>query len=232
MMYRRHVRYPVASFCLLAFLLPSCCVCSEPDALIGWGGDRFNHGETFAQSLGSRRWVETLSWHPRAFLFHGFVSEEEADQLIIEAAPRMKRSTVVGDTPGVVDSIRTSYGSFLGRLSSPAIEVLEKQLANWTQLPIVHQEDVQVSDSCLSSAIELVYNTVSVRVVFRYFDMRMGKSMGLTTILWVECAPFSFSYLLLKRAERQHSQRHQNKTGLIQHKQRGQQDSPSVLKGT
>ena len=88
--------------------------------------------------------METLSWSPRAFLFHSFVSEEEADQLIIEAAPLMKRSTVVGEKSGVVDNIRTSYGSFLGRLSSPAVEELEKQLANWTQLPIVHQEDVQV----------------------------------------------------------------------------------------
>ena len=142
---RRHVRYRAACSCLLiALLLPASCLSSDPDALIGWGGDRFSHGDTFGQSMGSRRWVETLSWTPRAFLFHSFITEEEADKLIIEAAPLMKRSTVVGETPGVVDNIRTSYGSFLPRLSSPSVEKLEKQLANWTQLPIVHQEDVQV----------------------------------------------------------------------------------------
>lgn len=150
MICRRHVRYPAASFyLLLASLIPACCVCSDPDALIGWGGDKFRHGETFGQSTGSERWVETLSWHPRAFLFHGFVTGDEADSLLVEAAPHMKRSTVVGDKSGDVDEIRTSYGTFLGRLSSPAVELLEKQLANWTQLPIVHQEDVQVLHTCL-----------------------------------------------------------------------------------
>jgi hypothetical protein len=160
MMCSKHVRYAAASFCLLLFLLlPDCCVCSEPGSLIGWGGDQFKRDETFPQSMGSRRWVQTLSWHPRAFLFHNFVTEEEANQLIFEAAPKMKRSTVVGDQSGVVDEIRTSYGSFLGRLSSPAVEHLEKLLANWTQLPIVHQEDVQVKHIFLIGASFLVYSS-------------------------------------------------------------------------
>lgn len=141
----KRVRYTAACFCLVfVILLPADGNCAEPDALIGWGGDHFKHSETFSHSIQSKRWVETLSWHPRAFLYHGFVTDEEADQLIIEAAPRMKRSTVVGEKAGTVDEIRTSYGSFLGRLSSPTVEELEKKLANWTQLPIVHQEDVQV----------------------------------------------------------------------------------------
>lgn len=122
-------------------------VSTDPDALIGWGGDTFSHSEVFGSIGESQRWVETLSWHPRAFLFHNFLSTAEANQLILEAAPSLKRSTVVGnddDDGSEVDEIRTSYGTFLDRLSSPVVEVLEKKLANWTQMPIVHQEDVQV----------------------------------------------------------------------------------------
>lgn len=121
-------------------------VSTDPDALIGWGGDTFSHSDVFGSVGESQRWVETLSWHPRAFLFHNFLSPAEANELILEAAPSLKRSTVVGsdNTGSEVDEIRTSYGTFLDRLSSPVVEALEKKLANWTQMPIVHQEDVQV----------------------------------------------------------------------------------------
>lgn len=121
-------------------------VSTDPDALIGWGGDTFSHSDVFGADGDSQRWVETLSWHPRAFLFHNFLSPAETNQLIVEAAPSLKRSTVVGsdEDSSAVDEIRTSYGTFLDRLSSPVVELLEKKLANWTQMPIVHQEDVQI----------------------------------------------------------------------------------------
>ena len=82
-------------------------------------------------------------------MYHNFLTADEADQLILQAAPHLKRSTVVGDgkDKNKVDNIRTSYGTFLTRLSSPTVEVLEKKLANWTQLPIIHQEDIQVRAS-------------------------------------------------------------------------------------
>jgi hypothetical protein len=121
-----------------------------------------------------------LSWHPRAFYFHAFVTEEEANQLIVEAAPQMKRSTVVGEKSGVVDEIRTSYGTFLGRLSSPAIEKLEKRLANWTQLPIVHQEDVQVIYLVSEIAYVWFLSAYNMLLLCRYCDTSTGKNMGLT----------------------------------------------------
>lgn len=135
------------------------CISTDPDALIGWGGDTFSHNDVFGNVGESQRWVETLSWHPRAFLFHNFLSPAETNQLIVEAAPGLKRSTVVGadDNDSEVDEIRTSYGTFLDRLSSPVVELLEKKLANWTQMPIVHQEDVQVSRSVLFCAIAPFY---------------------------------------------------------------------------
>ena len=141
----------------------------EPGAFVGWRGDSFDHAATFGGGATDRasqgvteRWIETLSWSPRAFLYHGFLTEKEADDLIYQAAPHLKRSTVVGkkESSNVVDNIRTSYGTFLNRLSSPTVEVLEKKLANWTQLPIIHQEDIQAR--CSRMALPPPQQTVNV----------------------------------------------------------------------
>ena len=61
------------------------------------------------------RRVEHLAWHPRAWLYHNFLTAEEADHLIELAAPSMARSTVVDSETGdsVLDPIRTSQGTFL-----------------------------------------------------------------------------------------------------------------------
>jgi len=90
-------------------------------------------------------WIETLSWSPRAFLYHNFISMEEADHIIRVGKPMMHRSTVVGRNGGdVEDSIRTSYGTFLSRLQDPIIGEVQKRVAFWTQLNLSHQEDMQV----------------------------------------------------------------------------------------
>jgi len=59
--------------------------------------------------------VEQLSWKPRAWVYHSFMSAEECDHIIGLAAPRMARSTVVDSETGdsVLDPIRTSQGTFL-----------------------------------------------------------------------------------------------------------------------
>jgi len=57
----------------------------------------------------------------------------------------MKRSTVVGDGgDSVEDSIRTSHGTFISRLRDPTIAGIQHRVAQWTQLNISHQEDMQV----------------------------------------------------------------------------------------
>lgn len=121
--------------------------------LFGWQGEVFERGAVFGSDAVNapvrqdrERWIETLSWSPRAFLFHNFLTSEEANSLIHQAAPTLKRSTVRShDTgKGVVDEIRTSYGTFLHRLSSPTVTLIEERLANWTQMPIINQEDVQI----------------------------------------------------------------------------------------
>ncbi|KAK9842565.1 hypothetical protein WJX81_006326 [Elliptochloris bilobata] len=90
-------------------------------------------------------WVEILSWQPRAFLWHGFLSASECQHIMRLAKPQMRRSTVVGaNGSSVTDGIRTSYGTFLRRLQDPVIAAVELRLALWTQLNISHQEDMQI----------------------------------------------------------------------------------------
>lgn len=64
----------------------------------------------------SSAWVELVSWKPRVYIWHNFITDEEARHLIDLAAPQMKRSTVVGEGgKSVEDNYRTSYGTFLRR---------------------------------------------------------------------------------------------------------------------
>eukprot|EP00798_Chlamydomonas_sp_ICE-L_P021602 gene21602-28602_t len=65
--------------------------------------------------------IQTISWKPRAFVYHNFLSHQEAAHIISLASPQMKRSTV--------DSV---------------ISAIEQRLAVWSQLPPSHQEDIQV----------------------------------------------------------------------------------------
>ena len=60
-------------------------------------------------------WIETMSWKPRAFVWHGFLSDDEADHIRNLAEPRIARSSVVNSdgTTTPEHDIRTSYGTFL-----------------------------------------------------------------------------------------------------------------------
>lgn len=61
------------------------------------------------------------------------------------ARPMMRRSTVVGQGgKNVQDNIRTSFGTFLRRKQNALITSIEERLEQWTLLPIVHQEDMQI----------------------------------------------------------------------------------------
>lgn len=93
-------------------------------------------------------WIELVSWHPRAFLYHNFLSDGEADHIVKRATPLLRRSTVVGGTKDNrtegQDEIRTSYGCFLSKNSDTIISEIEHRIAVWTHLPVENQEDLQV----------------------------------------------------------------------------------------
>lgn len=124
----------------------------DPTSFVGWQGATFKSGEVFTHigaqpAMGDgavEPRIQLLSWKPRAFFWPGFLSHDDADDLIKLARPRMMRSTVVGAGGGVVANIRTSYGAFLRRHSHPVIGKLERRLSAWTMLNISHQEDVQI----------------------------------------------------------------------------------------
>jgi len=92
------------------------------------------------------RWIETLSWEPRAFLYHRFLTLEEADHLVALAMPTIARSSVVDADTGAakLDDIRTSYGTFLKKGEDPVVADIEERIAFWTKIPVANGEDIQV----------------------------------------------------------------------------------------
>ncbi|PNH08112.1 Prolyl 4-hydroxylase subunit alpha-3 [Tetrabaena socialis] len=137
--------------------LPAGAFSDGDERLIGWQGeqpapsDKSSSGDgvtrTTLHSANSSRpaWIQNISWKPRAFVYHNFLSDQEARHIIDLAHAQMKRSTVVGSkSEGVVDNIRTSYGTFLRRNQDPVIAAIEERLSLWSHLPVSHQEDMQV----------------------------------------------------------------------------------------
>jgi prolyl 4-hydroxylase len=103
----------------------------------------------------SEQWIEQLSWHPRAWLYHNFLSKEECEYLISKARPEMERSGVVDNVSGKnVDSecaslsaprystvtsaprIRTSSGMFFKRGQDATIAAIEDRIAGFAMIPV------------------------------------------------------------------------------------------------
>lgn len=104
-----------------------------------WGG---------GDELGKRgeQWTEIISWEPRAFVYHNFLSKEECEYLIKLAKPYMAKSTVVDSKTGQSkDSrVRTSSGMFLKRGRDKIIRNIEKRIADFTFIPVEHGEGLQI----------------------------------------------------------------------------------------
>ncbi|CAN6818040.1 unnamed protein product [Brassica oleracea] len=91
-------------------------------------------------------WVEVISWEPRAFLYHNFLTNEECEHLISLAKPSMKKSKVVDvQTGGSKDSrVRTSSGTFLKRGQDEIVEEIENRISDFTFIPVENGEGLQV----------------------------------------------------------------------------------------
>merc|ERR1712107_117381 len=85
--------------------------------------------------------VEVVSWSPRAFLWRGFLTDEECDYWI-QAGLRngIERSRVVDEKQDVESSVRTSSGTFLRATGDPVLERIEERIAAWAQIPVEHGE--------------------------------------------------------------------------------------------
>ncbi|KAK7406862.1 hypothetical protein VNO78_08496 [Psophocarpus tetragonolobus] len=92
------------------------------------------------------QWVEVVSWEPRAFVYHNFLTKEECDHLIEIAKPNMQKSTVVDSETGKSkDSrVRTSSGTFLARGRDKIVRGIEKKISDFTFIPVEHGEGLQV----------------------------------------------------------------------------------------
>ncbi|CAH9122570.1 unnamed protein product [Cuscuta epithymum] len=92
------------------------------------------------------KWVEVISWEPRAFVYHNFLSKDECEYLISLAKPHMQKSSVVDSETGKSkDSrVRTSSGTFLPRGRDKTVREIEKRIADFTFIPMEHGEGLQI----------------------------------------------------------------------------------------
>ena len=87
-----------------------------------------------------------LSWQPRIFLYRKFLTDEECDEMVALAKPRLTRSGVSDSTTGAgkLSDIRTSSGMFFGREETPMISRVEERIARFTMTESDQGEGIQV----------------------------------------------------------------------------------------
>lgn len=92
------------------------------------------------------QWTEILSWEPRAFVYHNFLSKEECEHLINLAKPFLAKSSVVDSKTGksTESRVRTSSGMFLKRGKDKIIQNIERRIADFTFIPVENGEGLQV----------------------------------------------------------------------------------------
>uniref|UniRef100_A0A7N1A2U9 procollagen-proline 4-dioxygenase n=1 Tax=Kalanchoe fedtschenkoi TaxID=63787 RepID=A0A7N1A2U9_KALFE len=95
---------------------------------------------------GRERWTEVLSWEPRAFVYHNFLTKAECEHLIDISKPHMQKSFVVDPKTGLprASSARTSYGWFLRKGQDAFIRNIEKRIADLTFIPVENGESIQI----------------------------------------------------------------------------------------
>ncbi|KMZ60681.1 Prolyl 4-hydroxylase subunit alpha-1 [Zostera marina] len=92
--------------------------------------------------------TEVVSWSPRVFVFHNFLSEEECDYLRTIAGPRLVNSSVVNIKTGkpMLSPHRTSTGMFFRKKEweHPIVERIETRIAAFSHVPKENGEPMQV----------------------------------------------------------------------------------------
>ena len=83
---------------------------------------------------------------PRLVVFGGLLSDDECEQMIALARPRLMRSETVHNPSGgsEVHVARTSDGMFFERGEQPLIERIERRIAALLNWPLVNGEGLQV----------------------------------------------------------------------------------------
>ena len=101
---------------------------------------------TFIQTSDRRVDIVTVVKFPRVVVFGNLLSDDECDELIALAQPKLARSLTVDNQTGgeEVNSARTSDGMFFGRAEYPVVERVEKRLAELLKWPFENGEGLQV----------------------------------------------------------------------------------------
>ncbi|XP_047320820.1 probable prolyl 4-hydroxylase 7 [Impatiens glandulifera] len=103
-----------------------------------------NLNESSASPVDPTR-VTQISWHPRAFIYKGFLSEEECDHFIHLAKGKLEKSVVTDFEYGnVLSKTRTSSGMFLQPAQDKIVADIETRISSWTFLPEENGEPIQV----------------------------------------------------------------------------------------
>eukprot|EP01026_Neomeris_dumetosa_P051089 TRINITY_DN448_c0_g2_i2.p1 TRINITY_DN448_c0_g2~~TRINITY_DN448_c0_g2_i2.p1 ORF type:complete len:438 (-),score=29.18 TRINITY_DN448_c0_g2_i2:167-1396(-) len=139
-------RLKMFCFAMLIFLINLQSGSFEEELLIGWQGETYKPNISKQQlSSHSNEWIELLSWKPRAFLYHNFISHDHADHLILLASKRMERSQVApDDDSSAIESSRTSFNVFLPMFHDDIVKHTQYKMANWTGFPAENQEQIQI----------------------------------------------------------------------------------------
>lgn len=90
--------------------------------------------------------VKQVSWKPRAFVYEGFLTDEECDHLVSLAKSELTRSSVADNKSGAskLSEVRTSSGMFIPKAKDPIVAGIEDKIAAWTFLPKDNGEAIQV----------------------------------------------------------------------------------------
>lgn len=127
----------------------------DTDRFPGWKGELPRAMEESLEDsvgfgeLGKEVWrgrVEQISWKPRAFLYHNFLTDDECEHLKDLARSRLTKSSVVDSNTGksVDSTVRTSSGTFLGKQYDEVVAKIEKRLSMITMLPEENGEGLQI----------------------------------------------------------------------------------------
>ncbi|KMT17166.1 hypothetical protein BVRB_2g040760 [Beta vulgaris subsp. vulgaris] len=144
----------------------------------GWLGNKRRESvlrlksETVTSSFGvDPTRVTQLSWHPRAFLYKGFLSEEECDHLIKLAKDKLEKSMVADNDSGesIPSEVRTSSGMFLKKSQDDVVARIEGRIAAWSFLPPENGEAMQVLRYELGQKYE---------PHFDYFHDKVNQQLG------------------------------------------------------
>lgn len=97
-------------------------------------------------SDGHRVQVLSSLAHPRVLVFGGLLTDDECEDLMALAMPRLTRSETVDNATGgsEVNAARTSDGMFFQRGEAPLIERIEARVAELLRWPVDHGEGLQI----------------------------------------------------------------------------------------